>query len=105
MQAVVADQTRDGLEGRGVPGQDELSSSPPDLEVEEPGPRSDGEDQTGGGGLAVSDQEAAVTVLGQDILSHGPGDGSMVDERSVSVTRTLTMFLFFSKVIIRICSP
>ena len=107
MQAVVVDQHRDGLEDRGVSGQDELSSSPPDLEMEEPEPRSDGEDQAGGGGLAVSDEEAAIAVLAQDFFSHGPADGSMVDERSVSVPLCLSLkiFLSFSKVVIRISSP
>ena len=99
--AVVLDQDRDGLEGRAVPGQHKLSSSPPDLQVEEPEPRSDGEDKTGAGGLAVPDEVAPITVLTQDIFGHIPGDGSMVDERSVPVP----LFFSPSAVVIRISSP
>ena len=101
---VVPDQTGDGLEARGVSAQHEPSSSPPDLQVEEAEPRSDGEDKTGAGGLAVPDQEAALSVLAQDIFSHGPGDGSVVDERTESVPLTLILLLF-SKVVVRISSP
>ena len=98
--AVVLDQHRDGLEGGGVPGQHKLSSSPSDLQVEEAQPRSDGEDQTSRG-LAVSDEIAPITLLTQDIFGHRPGDGSMVDERSVSVP----LCFCSSKVVIRIRSP
>ena len=102
--AVVLDEARDGLKARAVSGQDEPPSSSPDLEVEEAGRGSDGEDQAGGGALAVSDEEAALPMLAQDSLSHRPADPSMVDERPVTVP-ILTIFFLLSKVVIGIRSP
>ena len=108
MLAVVLDEARDGLEASGVPGEhplpSQLPSSPPDLEVEEAGRRPDREDQTGGGGLTVSDEEAATTVLTQDIFSHRSADPAMVDERSESV-RILKIFFLRFHVVIGISSP